>query len=250
MNKEENLIITIGAFDGIHLGHKKLFLELNEEKNKKGDNYKTAVLTFEKHPDFYLNKRNEDFIIESNKNRYNEFETFDIDYLFLLEKDVLSLSYELFHQNVLNKINTKVVIVGEEFRYGFKAQGNIDTLKEDYVIKTFLVLKNNGEKVSSTEIRSLLSEGKINEASKLLGHNYCIDCFINRTGNDILLLEKKDGNIALAKGCYEVKYNIKNEEYYGIATVTEKMVMPQKSNFFQMRCNEEVKIEFLKYLGK
>ena len=53
----EQLLVTIGAFDGIHLGHKKLLEKLISEKKNKGNNYKTAVLTFDIHPDFTLEKR-------------------------------------------------------------------------------------------------------------------------------------------------------------------------------------------------
>jgi riboflavin kinase/FMN adenylyltransferase len=89
VEENDKLIVTIGAFDALHIGHKKLFNELINEKMKRGHEYKTAVITFSKHPDFYLNKREENNILETDYNKLQSFSDYNLDYVFLLEKEVL-----------------------------------------------------------------------------------------------------------------------------------------------------------------
>ena len=198
----EKLIITIGAFDGLHIGHKKLFSELFNEKVKRGNEYKIAVLTFSKHPDFYLNKRDERNIIESNENKFKNFTEYGVDYVFLLDKEVLSLTYQDFHHQILDNINTKIVIVGQDFKYGYKALGNVSTLEEDYTVKSYLVINNSGEKVSSSEIRELLKNGKIEETNKLLGRNYFIESDNFEIINNQCHLKYHEDMIRLLEGAY------------------------------------------------
>lgn len=243
-----NLIVTIGAFDGIHIGHKRLFTELLDEKTRRGRSYKTAVITFDKHPDFYLNKRADKLIIESNINKYKEFESFGIDYIFLLEKEVLSLSYKDFHEKILNKINTKIVVVGDEFRYGYKALGNVQTLQEDYETKTFLILKQDGIKVSSSDIRNLLQEGNIKEANVLLGHNYYIDCRVIKCDNNILTLQKVNNEKVLKNGIYDCKIKIVNVTIFLKAKVNDNFLILYYENLnydFEKLINKEIKVEFI-----
>ena len=102
----EKLIVTIGAFDALHIGHKKLFNELIKEKRKRGQQYKTGVITFSKHPDFSLQKREENNILETIDNKLKSFNDYNLDYVFLLEKEVLSLTYQEFHRQILDAINS------------------------------------------------------------------------------------------------------------------------------------------------
>lgn len=205
----EQLLVTIGAFDGIHLGHKKLLEKLISEKKNKGNNYKTAVLTFDIHPDFTLEKRSSHGCIEDKDDINKEFSSYGIDYLFLLKNDVLKLEYNDFHRLVLDRINVKEVVVGSEFKYGKGALGNINTLKKDYIVKTFLVLNTDGNKISSSQIRLDLENGKIEEVNKFLGEEYWCYFTIKR-------VEDCDGiykyhlvlnplYIHLSKGTYLVK---------------------------------------------
>ena len=174
INSTEKLIITIGAFDGLHLGHQRLLEELKNAKEK-DKTFKTAVLTFENHPDFYLNKRDDRLIIANNKTKYAKFSACDIDYCFLLDKEILLLTYQEFHSKILDKLNVNKIYVGSEFCYGKNALGNVYTLMEKYNVKTFLIKKENGKKISSSDILLLLEKGDIIEANKLLGYNYTID---------------------------------------------------------------------------
>ena len=173
----EQLLVTIGAFDGIHLGHKKLLEKLISEKKNKGNNYKTAVLTFDIHPDFTLEKRSSHGCIEDKDDINKEFSSYGIDYLFLLKNDVLKLEYNDFHRLVLDRINVKEVI--------------------------------DGNKISSSQIRLDLENGKIEEVNKFLGEEYWCYFTIKR-------VEDCDGiykyhlvlnplYIHLSKGTYLVK---------------------------------------------
>lgn len=201
----EKLIVTIGAFDALHIGHKKLFNELIKEKRKRGQHYKTGVITFSKHPDFSLQKREENNILETDDNKLKSFNDYNLDYVFLLEKEVLSLTYQDFHRQILDAINTEIVIVGKDFKYGHKALGNINTLKDDYTVKSYLIKNHTGDKVSSSEIRELLKCGNIEETNRLLGRNYFIESNNYKVNDNNCLLYYNENMIRLYPGLYKCK---------------------------------------------
>lgn len=206
----EKLIVTIGAFDALHIGHKKLFNELIKEKRKRGQQYKTGVITFSKHPDFSLQKREENNILETIDNKLKSFNDYNLDYVFLLEKEVLSLTYQEFHRQILDAINTKIVIVGKDFKYGYKALGNINTLKDDYIVKSYLIKNHTGDKVSSSEIRELLKHGNIEETNRLLGRNYFIESNNYKVNDNNCLLYYNENMIRLYPGLYKCKLIVDN----------------------------------------
>lgn len=229
----EKLIVTIGAFDGLHIGHKKLFLELQKEKEARGSDYKIAVLTFSKHPDFYLMKRDEKNIIETDENKYQSFNEYGVDYVFLLEKEVLGLTYQDFHQKILDLINTKMVIVGKDFKYGYQAKGNVSTLEKDYLVKSFLIVHNSGEKVSSSEIRELLKMGKIEETNNLLGRNYFIESPSYKIINNQCIFESSENMVKILNGTYHGI--VKNNDF----TMPTKVLINE--NIISFEINDQFK---------
>ena len=221
-----NSIVTIGAFDSIHLGHKKLFSELLNQKENSNGEYKTVVFTFDLHPDFYLKKRENNGFLENNKTKKEIFESFKIDYLIILNKDILSYSYKDFHEKVLDKVNTKKVIVGTDFVYGYNQTGNISTLKEDYEVIDFLVLKEDGDKISSSEIRKCLENGNVEEAAKLLGKPYTVEGIVEKgaglgtkIGIPTANIKCPELGVKLADGVYGTVVVFGGNKYLGITNV-------------------------------
>lgn len=241
---KEEIILTIGAFDGIHLGHKRLFDELQKEK-KNNCNYKSAVLTFLKHPDLILKKREDGIILDRTKAKFVDFESLGIDYLFLMDSDILSLSYEMFHEKVLNKLNVKLIIVGDEFRYGKGALGNVETLKKAYNVRTYLVLNENGLKISSTEIRELLKKGNLKKTKELLGYNYSFKSSIIEIKDSIIKLQK-DNRILLPCRTYSVLCKTNSRSFSSNLIISNNsMTIHYDDLNFDFDTEKEVEIEFI-----
>lgn len=160
-------ITTIGVFDGIHLGHKLLFDTLDIEKS----NLKKMVITFMKNPDYSLMKRVNVGELITLEEKITFFESVGIDYLVLLDDDVLNFSYKEFN-NLLIKLNVKSIVVGSDFVYGKDKKGNIDTLGENFNLYVCPVLKKNGYKLSSNNVREYLINGEVHKVKEILGTNY------------------------------------------------------------------------------
>lgn len=155
---KENTAIAIGKFDGLHIGHKKVIEELIHYS--KLNNLKSVVYTFEKNPKLVLNQDN--FVpLMTNEEKTREFEKFDIDYLIYekFDEEFSKMEPEKFVKDVLvDKLSTKVVIMGENSTFGNNRNGNFKTMKElgdkyGFRVVNVNMILNNGKVVSSTGIR-------------------------------------------------------------------------------------------------
>ena len=171
-------ITTIGVFDGIHLGHKLLFETMELEKG----NLKKMVITFFKNPDYSLEKREDNGELMTLEEKISFFESQNIDYLVLLNEDVLRYSYEKFNEDVLRKLKVKSIVVGDEFVYGHNKKGNISTLKidNDFTVHVCPVLNKEGVKLSSNSIRKHLLLGEVEKVKDILGSNYKVSGIVKR----------------------------------------------------------------------
>lgn len=171
-------VVTIGKFDGVHLGHQALLSEAVELSEEHG--LAAVALTFDRHPNTVLDpealKRN---LVGVNQ-KLDLFDSAGIDASLVLHFDdkLASQSPETFIKSVLVRgLKAKAVIVGEDFKFGAGGAGNIDTLKLagiefGFTVKIVKAVNVSGEKVSSTVIRELLDQGKVKEAARLLGRNH------------------------------------------------------------------------------
>lgn len=173
-------IVAIGNFDGIHLGHQKILKFL--EKKAKEYGLFSLVLTFFPHPGKILGK-NKIKMIQTLDQRIREIRKFNVQALLIIPFDekFASLSGRDFIQKiVLNTLRAKAVIVGSNFYFGKKREGDISLLHRLSSALKFRVCSipsviQNGETVSSSLIRSLLQEGNIEKANRLLGRPYEIE---------------------------------------------------------------------------
>ena len=161
INIPESLIVTVGAFDGIHKGHLGLFNKLIS------DNYKSGIITFSYHPDYLLNKRLDNGLINNTEEKIEIFTNLGIDYLFILDNEMVELSYQEFNE-LLKKLNVKKIAIGRDFHYGKNGLGSSATLKDVFETEIISYITHNNEKISSTYLRSLITEGKIKELNSLL----------------------------------------------------------------------------------
>ncbi|EOD00627.1 bifunctional riboflavin kinase/FAD synthetase [Caldisalinibacter kiritimatiensis] len=177
---DENTVVAIGNFDGIHLGHQSLINEMLKISSEK--NLKSVVCTFNKHTANIIKTRELPKSIMNNEQRIKCFESMNVDYLYLIEFDenIMRLSPEDFIKKIiLDKLNAKAVVVGFNFRFGFKAKGDVEYLKtlgEKLGIEVLIIppVYDNGKVISSSLIRCLIEKGKMKRANKLLGKPFSI----------------------------------------------------------------------------
>lgn len=183
--KEElqNSSLTLGNFDGLHLGHKEI---LNFSKNLAlKTNSKSALLTFEPHPRYFFNKESP----KKNVRIYSLAQKLEIlrnenlvDIVFLLHfnQDLASLKATDFVKKILSeKIKVKNITIGYDFNFGKNRLGNAELLQElaplyGYNFHQITAKKIDENICSSTNIRTLIEKGEIKEAAKMLGRNFYI----------------------------------------------------------------------------
>ena len=166
----ESTTACIGTFDGMHLGHQELLL--NARKIGKGV---YSVITFSELPQITL--QSTDFkLITSNAQKEKIFSLFETTNLIYLDFSYIrNYTPDNFCDLLANKYNINAIVIGEDFKFGKDRKGDATFLRKYFgndnveIVPTKLV---NKEKVSSTKIRELLSEGEVESASKLLGRPY------------------------------------------------------------------------------
>lgn len=170
--------ITLGNFDGIHLGHRKLIETVKEYKNQ---NLISIVASFLPHPKIVFKQKDFALILthEEKRERISRM-GIDVYIDFSFTPEFLATSAEDFAQKILfENLKCKVIVVGENYRFGNSKMGTPELLeaigkKYDAQIITVPPVKFDGERVSSTRIRKLLANMELEKANELLGEPYSI----------------------------------------------------------------------------
>ena len=226
-----SITASIGAFDGIHIGHQKILENIVKESLQ--NNTKSALITFNPIPKIYFSKKN--FEILTINKKISLLKDYNLDYLILLRfnKKLISMSSKEFIEDLLiNKINIKSLTVGDDFKFGFNQSGNINNLRE-YSSRGIFSLKVEekhlfeGSRISSSLIRDAIIKNNFSLASKMLGRPYSISGKImhgDKRGSKIGFPTaniKLKPNILL-DGVYAVSTYINNKVYYGVANIGYK----------------------------
>lgn len=175
--KLDKSVITIGTFDGVHLGHQRLIKKVVSEAKSHG--YKSVVVTFDKLSKNLINPEKEIRIITPLEIKIEKMKELKVDILIIINfsQDFASLSPEDFIQKILcDQLGAKIIVSGSDFHFGKNRTGSVNTLnlmsnKLDYNLEIVPFLKIGEVKVSSTEIRHLLMKGNDEFASIMLGHS-------------------------------------------------------------------------------
>ena len=229
--KHCNGVIAIGNFDGLHLGHQKV---INEGKRKaKKNNLPFGVMTFEPVPVMFFNKKIKNHRINSLEQKKIHLKKFKLDFLIIIKfnKKFSSQSPEQFIKKIIfKKTKCKYLYVSKNFKFGFKRQGNISTLKKfekKYNFKNIVTqpFKKNNKTISSTFIRKKIRLGKIEEVNRLLGRSWCVIGKVikgQRRGRKIGFPTcnlKLNDYVVPKRGVYAVKVKSNNFYKNGIANV-------------------------------
>ena len=179
-------VIILGSFDGIHVGHRALIegakVLADEIKAKlKVDDVKIMVCTFNNHPLSVINKEICPKLLMGNKEKAELFEELGVDILNFMEFDrkFMEISPFEFIKNIKEHYNAHGIVVGFNYRFGYKNLGDVDLLQQNtlnlgYELKIVEPVTVNGEVASSSVIRHSIQEGNIERANKLLKRPYML----------------------------------------------------------------------------
>jgi len=176
--KFKNSVLTIGSFDGVHLGHKSILDQLKNEAKK--INGETIVITFHPHPRKIIQHEETPALLTSIDERINHFETSGIDHLVIVPFDLgfSELNADDYIEKFLvSNFNPKIIVIGFDHRFGKERKGNYQLLNEkgeEFNYKVIEIPEKllNDSKISSSQIRHCLLEGKVEESEELLGYPY------------------------------------------------------------------------------
>lgn len=173
-------IVTLGNFDGMHLGHQQLLAHV--VKTAKESNSKSVVITFNPHPAEYFSDKKQVSRLSSIREKIQMMETLGVDYLIILKfnHELANQSAHDFVFHILYEgLNAKHIVIGDDFRFGCKRQGDFVLLKELGVSYQFSVEAMPqydflGQRVSSTRVRGALKNGDLALTRQLLGRAYTV----------------------------------------------------------------------------
>ncbi|MCY6483927.1 bifunctional riboflavin kinase/FAD synthetase [Clostridium aestuarii] len=262
---KEETYITLGSFDGLHMGHMSLINKTIELS--KASNVKSMIFTFKNHPLTTINEDLAPKLIITNKTKSKLFEKIGIDIVNYtnFNENFMKISPEDFIKNLVKHYNAKGFIVGFNYRFGYKNLGDIELLKnlghklgvEVYVMDP---VKFNDEVICSSRIRHLLSEGELKKANYYLTRPFMLEGKViqgKQLGRKLhfptINLDYNKRFILPRGGVYYsiVEYN--NNKYKGITNIGYNPTVKDKKlsiethilNFDKDIYNENVKIYFI-----
>jgi riboflavin kinase/FMN adenylyltransferase len=177
-NCRKSTIITIGTFDGVHLGHQKILKKLNVEAENNG--LESSVLTFFPHPRTVLNPNSSLKLINTIEERISLFKKSKIDNLIVhpFTKEFSELDSEDYVKNILvDQLKAKIVLIGYDHKFGKNRTADINNLKEYGIKYNFEVIEIKAKEIndiaiSSTKIRNSIEEGDIQLTNSYLGYEF------------------------------------------------------------------------------
>ncbi len=177
-NCKKSTIITIGTFDGVHLGHQKILKKLNVEAENNG--LESSVLTFFPHPRTVLNPDSSLKLINTIEERISLFKKSKIDNLIVhpFTKEFSELDSEDYVKNILvDQLKAKIVLIGYDHKFGKNRTADINNLKEYGIKYNFEVIEIKAKEIndiaiSSTKIRNSIEEGDIQLSNSYLGYEF------------------------------------------------------------------------------
>ncbi len=175
---EDDTVIALGNFDGLHKGHMTLINKVLEKSKCK--NISSSIILFRDHTRDILKPNNGLYKLTSNNDKINLLKDTNLEYIFIVDfARIKNLKPEDFFNYLINILNCRGIVVGTDYRFGINASGDIKLLEKlckSYNISLTIVntVKDGNINVKSTIIRSYIKEGLIVEANNFLGRNYSI----------------------------------------------------------------------------
>jgi len=253
--KKHSSILTIGTFDGVHIGHQKIIERLNQIKDHPKD--KSMILTFYPHPRRVLHHGNEIKMLNTFDEKIQLLDKFDLDHLVVepFTAEFSRLSALGFVRDILvNQLYIKKLVIGYDHHFGKNREGNFEQLKEygelyGFEVEEIPAQEIENVSVSSTKIRDAIEKGEIEKANKYLGYHYLLTGDIvkgeglGRKINfpTINLHIKEDYKLIPKTGVYIVKTILNQKTIYGIMNIGIRPTVSGKG--------QTIEIHLLDYQG-
>ena len=263
-------VVTIGTFDGVHIGHQKIIKRVIKLAKQQG--FEPVVLTLFPHPRMVLQKDNSIKLLHTINERIDLLKSMGIADVVVKEftKAFSNLSAQDYVKSILiDELNTKQIVIGYDHHFGKNRSANITDLKDFAKIYNFSVEEISAQDikdvtVSSTKIRTALSRGEVDLANSYLGYNYFITGTVIKGKGIGKTINFPTANIHIKEayklipnnGVYIVKSQYKNQTLFGMMNIGTNPTVNGKTrsievyffNFNEDIYNSELKIEFLKRL--
>ena len=232
-NEFTQCVLTLGNFDGVHLGHQQLINHLIEQGKKL--NLPTAVMLFEPQPLEFFSKQNAPARLTSFKEKVQLIEKLGIDYIIAVPftQTFANMSANAFIQDwLIKKLSAKYIVIGDDFQFGRDRKGDINLLQQytqnnQFSVESMQTFVWNNLRISSTAVREALFNSDFELARCLLGRDYAIQGRVVHGNALARQLGFPTANIHLNRkkpalqGVYFVKVKncCSNQYYHGIANI-------------------------------
>lgn len=230
----QNPVLTVGTFDGVHLGHRKIIARLHDLA--KAINGESVIFTFDPHPRKIVSPAESNLrLLTTLDEKIELFAQSGIDHLIVypFTHEFAQLTYEQFVEQILvGQIHTKSLVVGYDHKFGKGRQGDFEFLKEcadrhEFQIEKLDVLLVNESNVSSTKIREAIQIGDFDTANAFLGYSFVLHGTVvegQKLGRQIQFptanIEASDPDkIIPGYGVYAVQAKVQNKTYRGMLNI-------------------------------
>ena len=223
--------ITIGNFDGVHLGHQAIISKMVNQANAKGK--PLVLITFFPNPVELFKQKLRSFYLSTPAEKERQLLRLGVDQVITLQfdRDLANLSAEEFLSSLKEKFGLNTLVVGEDFALGKNRQGTVPVLKDlsqalSFKLKVLSPVRLGDRAISSTKIREQLDEGDVREAAALLGRNYAVAGVVTHGSDRGKKIGLPTANIQHwekkklpATGVYATRVYLWHEVFQGITNV-------------------------------
>lgn len=252
----DSYAVTIGVFDGLHLGHKYLLKKLKSEADKRGK--PSLVITFDFPPEKVISPGRHIGYLTDYKQKASLINSLGIENLWVLEtkKDLLSLKGSEFLSYINSRFPICLMFVGSDFRFGAKAKDDIQKLKKlsqayQFDLRVIQKKKFKGVLVSSSFLRKLIREGRLAEAKKFLGRDYAVKGKVKkgkglgrRLGFPTANLDTF-GYLLPRQGVYSAWTKVRDKIFLSAVNIGKKEFESHLINFSRNILNETIEVFLL-----
>ena len=267
-SSEKESILTIGTFDGVHIGHNKILKRLIQDSKK--NNLSSLVMTFFPHPRMILNKSHDIKMIDTISEKINLLEKTGLDNLIIhpFDNNFSKIRAKEFVEEILvKKLKIKEIIIGYDHKFGKDREASVEDLKKfgkDYMftVKEIPAQEIDSIAISSTKIRNAILNGEIEKCNKFLGRNFILtgkvvygDGLGKKIDFPTANIEIKETYKIIPKnGVYLVKTKINSNTYFGMMNIGIRPTVGGRNksleiHFFNFKDNiygKNVSIEIIK----
>lgn len=255
-----DLILCLGFFDGVHLGHQKLILSAKKE------GYKLGILSFSQSPAFVLGHKLVDSCLTSIADKADLFEEMGVDYFYVMDFNRISLNAtkDEFIQKVLLKINPYQIVCGPDYKFGVRAEGDVAYLKQFFNVKVKDFENISNLKISSRNIVAKIEEGEMEEVMEMLGRPYRVSGIVTEGLKNGQKIDFPTANLKLEyhyvypkSGVYIGYANVYGQRYKAIINVgTHPTINPLREPLIEVHVidfngvlyGKIIMCDFIKYI--